>query len=271
MALAGKTTQNAPAEMPTPTPGLISVMGRFLGLTVLAVLLTLVLLATAIFVVPHRLVDDTLGVTTPLPTIQQGVAITCALFFVITMCLWIFDAIGFFPFRNSWMSKSIWASGLVSIFSTSVIFYSQAMHTSITQTPALNLLGVWQGEANYQLNGGGIAPRDHEVVVTFDPDSGEYVAQSDAGGPVYFETGSGFGFSFRARWRPGDNSAIVRFFNPDLRTVGDETFTIGCADKDTKIEFVKGDELGIILARRGPVESIRDFRPGGCAEPASEQ
>ena len=170
-------------KQPTRTPQTHEVfpflVGRLLGLAILFGLLLFVLYLVVFLIIPPDIFSHWL--LSAKPSTRDTVSIACAVFFVITMTLWTFDSIGLFPFRNPWMSKAIWGAGVSSILATSVLFYR-----SPTQDNPHPIEGIWHAKFSYEISPGVFSPSMHTVVITFDPDTGKYVGNSDFSGNKSF-------------------------------------------------------------------------------------
>lgn len=246
-------------------------LGRLMALLILTALMLYVLLLVGYLVLPSNVFSEIFSSAPGLPFIKpnlrETLAAACATFFVITLFLWVFDAIEFFPFRHPWMSKTVWLTGIASIMSTSVLVYSQVIGPQPQE-----LDGIWQARATYpshqttdkdgktRVYGG--SQKDHIVVMTYDPDSSLYIGQSD----VSFDNW----FSLKLNLRDGsavltmnqeiisegnqpDTSTSPVRWNRDLTTVRDK-FTL--ENNKTRIVIDNGTFLAgrVALQRHGPFE-----------------
>jgi hypothetical protein len=110
------------------------------------------------------------------PPLAESISIASALFFLITLCIWAFDAVSFIHLRHAWTAKAIWGAGVVSILATSAMVY----RSGVSQQRPLE--GVWYATARYPKHDpGGFWYHDveHLVTVSFMPTSDAYVAHSD--------------------------------------------------------------------------------------------
>jgi hypothetical protein len=136
--------------------------------------MALVLFLGFLIVVPAPLLE-TLSLGDEFASVDQKIVIACAIFFIITLSLWVFDSISLITFRNHWMSKSIWATGICSILATSVLIYKQGLGAD------QKLSGMWQATACYldYPFSSSIMVGQHTVISAFDPPSKTYAMQSN--------------------------------------------------------------------------------------------
>ena len=161
-------------------------LGRWVALLELGVLFLLVLGAATMLVVPSDVVRvDSINIVRP-PT-NDLVSMECILFFVITLSLWCFDAIGLFLFRYSWMTKSIWVTAVASIIATSTLIYST--NRGSVKTGRGPFEGVWLAHVSYpQLNPDYFFVAEHQVLfVTYGDESQTYIGQSTVSQGRWFQ------------------------------------------------------------------------------------
>jgi hypothetical protein len=247
------TLSSAPMTNETPPPsreGLVFSLGRLLALVVFAVLMLIVLLLTAMLVVPPELLRNS-----PLAGLnlqmQDTVAIVCATFFVITLVLWAFDAIGFFPFRNPWMSKAIWGACIASIIATSVSFYKGG-----ARPQQQDLEGVWLASARYKMLQDNVwAISTHTVVMTYDKLTGKYLGHSDVQNERWFFIKAIDLSSKRATVTMSYEWGTQKETQQPLWGSQTATFDVSIDDRQSRIKIgADGNATSIILQRHGPID-----------------
>ena len=234
-------------------------LGRLMALLRLTILMGFVVLLAGYLVLPseafYSLCSSSPGISFVKPNLRETLAAACATFFVITLFLWVFDAIEFFPFRNPWMSKAVWGTGIASIMSTSVLVYSQVVGPQQQE-----LDGIWQARMEYrtyQQNSTQFHRKDHLVVMTYDADSGTYIGQSDFNFDYWFslrvnlKENSVSLTSAQPIYTPGEDRAVT---NRTIRT-GTERQKVFLQNNKTRILIGEESSNPILtLQRHGPFE-----------------
>lgn len=227
-------------------------LGRLMALVVLTILMAFVVVLAGYLVLPSEVFSSVFSTHPDMPFIKpnlrETLAAACATFFVITLFLWVFDAIDIFPFRNAWMSKAVWGTGVASILSTSVLVYSQ-----IIGPQQRELDGIWQARAQYRSveNSQSYSRKDHTVIMTYDADAGAYVGQSD----VNFYNWFSLKLNLRDRAAlltmgqrvdsKGENNTTNSYF-----TVMNESGRVTLQDNKTKILIGNDGAFPIVVMQR---------------------
>src|SRR4051812_24547806 len=91
--------RQARAHRTTPGSAGMPQIGKAVALSVLFILMALVVLLGFTIVVPKPLLDR-VAMGDEFATTDQKIVVACAIFFIITLTLWVFDSVSLITFRN---------------------------------------------------------------------------------------------------------------------------------------------------------------------------
>jgi hypothetical protein len=97
-------------------------IGHVFALAVVALLICLLVYICVVMIIPEEIIRKNGWPLAKLPMIE-AVRLSCAVVFVLTLALWIFDTVKWLPFTNKWASRAIWGIAISSILSSGALYF----------------------------------------------------------------------------------------------------------------------------------------------------
>ena len=111
-------------------------------------------------------------------SMAETIRLSCAIVFILTLTLWVFDVVKWLPFAHAWASRAIYGVAIVSILATGVLFFRA--DTNLERMP---FEGVWKSTTEFPDGKDDNTKRieHNEVIITYDQNENTYRGQSDTG------------------------------------------------------------------------------------------